>query len=93
MPILPIPSPSKSKSERLRPSGSASLHSLQIRAFLNASEDVVVDQDTVKDLLEGLDSEDEQEDATDDDDDGNSVDEEDNDLDISALYTTDQGGK
>lgn len=30
------------------------LHALQLRAFLSAAEDVEVDPDTIKDLLEGL---------------------------------------
>lgn len=30
------------------------LHALQLRAFLNAAEDVEVDPDTIEDLLEGL---------------------------------------
>jgi hypothetical protein len=37
-----------------KPKAPSPLHLLQLRAFLNAAEDVDVDPDTIEDLLEGL---------------------------------------
>jgi ribosomal protein L12E/L44/L45/RPP1/RPP2 len=79
------------------------LHALQVRAFINASEDVDIDQETLNDILEGSGTlaDDNAEKGTsgtesedDEDERESTVTEEDADgyLDISALYATKEEG-
>jgi hypothetical protein len=72
---------------------STTLHALQIRAFLDASEDVGIDPETVEDILDGFESSSHQGDADSDDEDPIADLGSDDILDISALYTTDLGGE
>jgi hypothetical protein len=81
------------------------IHALQLRAFLHASEDVDIDEETIADILDGAGDETEMaEDSADGIDSGeieDSDEEEDADvtegdegqLDISALYLAEQEGK
>jgi hypothetical protein len=77
----------------------SNLLALQIRAFLDASEDAEIDQETVDDILDGLDTEEVQENdcsdtQSEDGSDGvEEIEEEVGELDISALYTTEDDGK
>jgi hypothetical protein len=83
----------------MRPS-STSLHLLQLRAFLDASDDVEIDGDTLNDLLEGFENEGSEEGTIDDGQNEEDeeqqvvgVEDEDSELDISALYVADPDGK
>jgi hypothetical protein len=72
------------------------IHARQIRAFMNASEDVSIDRETIQDILDGFTPDSEGRyiiETLDEDDEDDEEEFSDDELDISALYIKKKDGK